>query len=105
MRTAWTTSTRGAAALLAAAAGLVIGGCAGGPADLMTPAAQRGATPAASEPGSSAVPEASPSSTLVAPLTGLPATGARAAGRPAVALPLSGGQLRALGLRTWCSRR
>ena len=97
MRTAWTTSTRGAAALLAAAAGLAIGGCAGGPADLMTPAAQRGATPAASEPGSSAAPEASPSSTLVAPLTGLPATGARAAGRPAVALPLSGGQLQGLG--------
>ena len=63
----------------------------------MTPAAQRGATPVVSEPGSSAAPEASPSSTLVAPLTGLPATGARAAGRPAVALPLSGGQLQGLG--------
>ena len=94
MRTAWTTSTRGAAALLAAA-GLAIGGCGGGPADLMTPAAQRGATPVPSGPGS-ASPTKPASSTPAAPLTGLPATGARAAGRPAVAVPLSGSQLRGL---------
>jgi Protein of unknown function (DUF3048) N-terminal domain/Protein of unknown function (DUF3048) C-terminal domain len=96
MRTAWTTSTRSAVALLAAAAGLAIGGCGGGPADLMTPAAQR-ATSAASEPGSSASPAEPSISTLLAPLTGLPATGARAAGRPAVAVPLSGDQLQGLG--------
>lgn len=97
MPTGWATSTRGAAVVLAAAAGLAIGGCGGGPADLMTPAAQRATTPAASGPGSSASPGASASSGPLAPLTGLPVTGARAAGRPAVALPLSGGRLRGLG--------
>jgi hypothetical protein len=98
LRTAWTTSIRGAAALLAAAAaGLAIGGCGGGPADLMTPAAQRAATPAPSGPGRSASPAGPASSTPAAPLTGLPATGARAAGRPAVAVPLSGSQLHGLG--------
>jgi hypothetical protein len=93
----WTTSIRGTAVLLAAA-GLAIAGCGGGPADLMTPAAQRATTPAAPGPASSASPAATATSKAqIAPLTGLPATGGRAAARPAVALPLSGGQLQGLG--------
>ncbi len=97
MPAGWTISARGAAAALAAVAGLAIGGCAGGPSDFIAPAAQRTTTPAAPGPSGSAAPSAPASSTPLAPLTGLPATSARAAGRPAVALPLSGGQLQGLG--------
>jgi len=98
MPVGWTISARGAAvAGLAALAGLVIGGCGGGPADIMTPAAQRATTSAAPGSGSSASPSAPASSGPSAPLTGLPATGARAANRPAVAVPLSGSQLQGLG--------
>ena len=47
----WTTSTRGAAAGCWLRPGSAIAGCGAAPADLMTPAAQRGATPAPSGPG------------------------------------------------------
>ncbi len=80
--------------LLAAAAGLTVAGCAG-PADPLPAAAQRATAPAASAPASRASPATT--SGHIAPLTGLPAAGSRAAARPAIALPLSGGRLRSLG--------
>lgn len=96
MPTGWTTSTRGAAALLAAAAaGLAIGGCGTGPADLMQPAAQH-ATGTANASAPAAPASSTAHRTRMAPLTGLPATN-RAAGRAAVAIPLSGNQLQGLG--------
>lgn len=97
MSTGWTTSTRGAAAVLAVAGGLVMAGCGAGPADLMQPAAQH----ATSSASAGAPPAATPSTahhTPMAPLTGLPAASPRAAGRPAVAVPLSGDQLQGLAV-------
>jgi hypothetical protein len=71
-------------------------GCGAGPADLMQPTAQH-----ATGTGSASAPASPASSTAhnmqMAPLTGLPATSNRTAGRPAVALPLSGNQLQGLG--------
>lgn len=87
----WATSIRGAAPVVAAAVALAVAGCESSPADLMLHAAST-ATPAA---GGSASPSNAPR-TWVAPLTGLPVSGGRAAG-PAVAVPLSGGQPQGLG--------
>jgi hypothetical protein len=95
MTTGRTTTTRSTAAVLAAVVGLVIAGCGAGPADLMRPTAQH----ATSGSSASTSPAATPSSahrTRMAPLTGLPAASARAAGRPAVVVPLSGSQLQGL---------
>ncbi len=79
MSTGWTTSTRGAAAVLAVAGGLAMAGCGAGPADLMQPTAQH----ATSSGSASASPAATPSParrTPMAPLTGLSAASPRAAG-------------------------
>jgi hypothetical protein len=93
-----TTSTRVTAAVLAAVAGLAMAGCGAGSADLMQPAAGHGTGTASAS--ASAAPTATASSTAqrrqMAPLTGLAASGARAAGRPAVVVPLSGSQLQGL---------
>lgn len=92
----WATSIRGAvpvvAVAAAAAVALAVAGCESSPADLMLHAAST-ATPAA---GGSASPGSAPR-TWIAPLTGLPVSGGRAAGRPAVAVSLSGGQPQGLG--------
>jgi Protein of unknown function (DUF3048) C-terminal domain/Protein of unknown function (DUF3048) N-terminal domain len=88
----WTTSKRAAVPVAAIAVALALTSCEATPADLMQHAASTG-TPAA---GGHASPTGAPR-TWTAPLTGLPATGARAAGRPAVAVPLSGGQPQGLG--------
>ena len=88
----WTTSKRAAVPVAAIAVALALTSCEATPADLMQHAASTG-TPAA---GGHASATGAPRS-WTAPLTGLPATGARAAGRPAVAVPLSGGQPQGLG--------
>jgi Protein of unknown function (DUF3048) N-terminal domain/Protein of unknown function (DUF3048) C-terminal domain len=88
----WTTSKRAAVPVAVIAVALALAGCEAAPADLMQHAASTG-TPAA---GGHASPSGSPR-TWMAPLTGLAATGARAAGRAAVAVSLSGGQLQGLG--------
>ena len=92
MAAGWATSIRGAVPVVVIAAGLALAGCEASPADLMQHAAST-ATPA---PGGSASP-GNPPRTWMAPLTGLPASGGRAAGRPAVAVLLSGGQPQGLG--------
>ena len=88
----WTTSLRGAVPVVAVAVTLTAAGCEARPADLMQHAASTDAPAAAASasPGHSA-------RTWMAPLTGLPASGARAAARPAVAVPVSGSQPRGLG--------
>jgi hypothetical protein len=70
-------------------------GCGAGPADLMQPTAQH-ATNSGSAGGSPAATPSPAHNTPMAPLTGLPAASPRAAGRPAVAVPLSGDQLQGL---------
>jgi hypothetical protein len=80
---------------LAVASGLAMAGCGAGPADLMRPTAQH-ATSSGSGGASPAATASTAHSTRMAPLTGLPAASARAAGRPAVAVPLSGSQLQGL---------
>jgi hypothetical protein len=97
MSTGWTTATRGAAAVLAVAGGLAMAGCAAGPADLMQPTAQH-ATNSGSVGASPAATPSTAHSTRMAPLTGLPAASPRAAGRPAIAVPLSGSQLQGLAV-------
>jgi hypothetical protein len=95
MSTGWTTATRGAAAVLAVTGGLAMAGCGAGPADLMQPTAQH----ATNSGSAGASPSATPStahSTPMAPLTGLPAASPRAAGRPAIAVPVSGDQSQGL---------
>lgn len=88
----WTTSIRGAVPAVAVAVTLAAAGCEASPADLMQHAASTGSPAAAG----SASPGHSPR-TWMAPLTGLPASGARAAGRPAVAVAVAGSQPRGLG--------
>ena len=83
----WTTSKRAAVPVAVIAVALALASCESTPADLMQHAASTG-TPAATGQASPSAPPR----TWTAPLTGLPATGARAAGRPAVAVSLSGGQ-------------
>jgi hypothetical protein len=78
--------------VVAVALTLAATGCESTPADLMQHAASTDAPAAAG----SASPGHSPR-TWMAPLTGLPASGARAAGRPAVAVAVSGSQPRGLG--------
>ncbi len=92
MRSGWTRSIRGAAPAVAVGVTLAVAGCEASPADLMQHAASTQSPAAAG----SASPGHSPR-TWVAPLTGLPASGARAAGRPAVAVPVSGSQPQGLG--------
>lgn len=92
MRPAWTRSIRGTGPAVTVALTLAVAGCASSPADLMQHAASTGAPAAAG----GASPGQSPRAWM-APLTGLPASGARAAGRPAVAVPVSGSQPQGLG--------
>ena len=91
MRAGWATSIRGAVPVAVIAAGLALAGCESSGADLMQHAAST-AAPAAGSASPSHAPR-----TWLAPLTGLPVSGGRAAGRPAVAVPLSGGQPQGLG--------
>jgi hypothetical protein len=88
----WTTSKRAAVPVAAIALALALTSCESTPADLMQHAASTD-TPAA---GGHASPTGAPR-TWAAPLTGLRVSGGRAAGRPAVAVPLSGGQPQGLG--------
>ena len=88
----WAKSLRGAVPVVAVAVALTAAGCEASPADLMQHAASTESPTAAG----SASPGHSPR-TWVAPLTGLPASGARAAGRPAVAVAVSGSQPQGLG--------
>ncbi len=88
----WTKSLRGAVPAVAVAVTLAAAGCEAPPPDLMQHAASTDSPAAAG----SASPGHSPR-TWLAPLTGLPASGARAAGRPAVAVSVSGSQPRGLG--------
>ena len=92
MSRGWTTSPRRALPAVAVAVALAATSCEASPADLMQHAAGS-ASPAAA---GSASPGHSPR-TWMAPLTGLPASGARAAGRPAVAVAVSGRQPQGLG--------
>ena len=92
MRSGWTRSIRGAAPAVAVGVTLAVAGCEASPADLM----QHAASTQSPAVAGSAAPSHSPR-TWVAPLTGLPASGARAAGRPAVAVPVSGSQPQGLG--------
>jgi hypothetical protein len=71
---------------------LAVAGCEASPADLMQHAASTQSPAAAASASAGRAPR-----TWVAPLTGLPARGARAAGRPAVAVPVSGSQPQGLG--------
>jgi hypothetical protein len=92
----WTSSLRGAVpavgVALAVAVALAAAGCEASPADLMQHAASTDSPAAAgsASPGHLA-------RTWLAPLTGLPASGARAAARPAVAVAVSGSQPQGLG--------
>ncbi len=70
-------------------------GCGAGPPDLMQPAAQH-STSSASTGAAPATTSGTAHSAPMAPLTGLPAASTRAAGRPAVAVPLTGSQLQGL---------
>jgi hypothetical protein len=88
----WTKLLRGAVPVVAVAVTLTAAGCEAAPADLMQHAASTESPAAAG----SASPAHSPR-TWMAPLTGLPASGARAAGRPAVAVAVSGSQPQGLG--------
>ena len=88
----WAKSLRGAVPVVAVAVTMTAAGCEARPADLMQHAASTESPTAAG----SASPGHSPR-TWVAPLTGLPASGARAAGRPAVAVAVSGSQPQGLG--------
>jgi len=92
MSRGWTTSLRGAVPVVAVAVTLTAAGCEASPADLMQHAASTESPAAAG----SASPAHSPR-TWMAPLTGLPASGARAAGRPAVAVAVSGSDPHGLG--------
>ncbi len=88
----WAKSLRGAVPVVAAAVTLFAAGCAASPADLMQHAASTDSPAAAGSPSPGHSPR-----TWMAPLTGLPASGARAAGRAAVAVPVSGSQPQGLG--------
>lgn len=88
----WATSIHGAVPVLVLAVGVALAGCEASPPDLLTHAASTGPPAAAGRASPAAPPR-----TWLAPLTGLPATGSRAAGRPAVAVSLSGGQPQGLG--------
>jgi hypothetical protein len=88
----WAKSLRGAVPVVAVAVTLVAAGCEAPPPDLM----QHAASTDSPAPAGSASPGHSPR-TWLAPLTGLPANGARSAGRPAVAVAVSGSQPQGLG--------
>jgi len=82
----------GTAAALMTVLGLAIAGCAGSP-EIAAPTAAR---PATTQPGRPVTAGRHSTATWVAPLTGLPAASARAANRPAVALPLAGARVHGL---------